>query len=328
MQETNNHENNYRFIRASRQISGYNDFRESELIYAKMKMDFFLTIAKHMFKWNNLPLGLESEDLEDMLIHKGSVAFFNTYNGFYILPYKQDGTLDIYNKPMGVTAQPLNGLEGEILQIDNVPRILWDNAVKRPFYHYLSNFADRMASIQTSIEISERLARIPYVISVNDDNEDSWKRFISKVDEGYPVIFTNETINMAETVKVMPTGFSPVVLSSLWDTLNKVEGEAYSLLGTMYNVEQNKAAGVGAAETIINYANTFAMANSRLEQRKRWCDKLNLEFGIGISCEKANDYDDIIKAMMNATSNNPNESTKESVSVTETTEERSKNQSE
>ena len=60
------------------------------------------------------------------------------------------------------------------------------------------------------------------------------------------------------------------------------------------------AAGVGTAETIVNYSQTFAFANSRLQQRQRWCEKLNAEFDLGIWCEKADDYQDIIKEMMTA----------------------------
>ncbi len=85
---------------------------------------------------------------------------------------------------------------------------------------------------------------------------------------------------------------------ALWQDYNKVEGEIYALLGTMFNVEQNKAAGVGPAETIINYSQTFALANSRLQQRQDWCEKVNAEFGLGIQCMKAKDMEEIIQAVM------------------------------
>lgn len=297
--------NKHQFIpRYTRSISGFNSFTISHKLYSEMKLNFFKNIAMHMFKWTNLPPGLESEELERMLIHRGTVCFFNTVSGFYILPYTNEGQFDVYNKPILARAQPMNSTEMASMQIDSVPRILWDNATHTRFIDYLLEFADRLAEIQTSIEIAERQARIPSILKVNEDNKESYERLQSKIDEGYPVLIVNESMITENAIQVLPTAFNPSVLTSLWDTHNKVEGEAYALLGTMYNIEQNKAAGVGAAETIINYAQTFAMANSRLEQRQRWCEKLNAEFNIGIWCEKSNDYDEVISAMMQSNSTN------------------------
>jgi hypothetical protein len=84
----------------------------------------------------------------------------------------------------------------------------------------------------------------------------------------------------------------------------------------MFNVEQNKAAGVGQAETVVNYAQTFAIANSRLQQRQDWCNKLNAEFGLGIWCDRAHDIEDIIGEMMNS-GTNPNEVAQDAETVKE-----------
>lgn len=264
---------------------------------SRMKYFQYRILASHMFKWVNLPAGLDSERLELMLIDRGAVAYFNTTTGHYVLPFSSDGNIDVYGNLVSVRAVPYNGLRLE--QLDYVPRILYDNSAKQTFDVYLRTFADRLAFIQKSISIAERQARYPSVVKVNEDNKESFARFESKIDEGYPVIFVDEVMD-TEAIQVFNTGFNPVLFDALWNDYNKVEGEIYSLLGTMFNVEQNKAAGVGTAETIVNYSQTFAFANSRLQQRQRWCEKLNAEFDLGIWCEKADDYQDIIKEMMTA----------------------------
>jgi hypothetical protein len=73
----------------------------------------------------------------------------------------------------------------------------------------------------------------------------------------------------------------------------------------MFNVEQNKAAGVGPAETVMNYSQTFAMANARLQLRQEWAEKVNKDFKTNIVYEKASDYDDIIKEMMGGATGDP-----------------------
>lgn len=281
---------------------GMLEFEWQTDVISSMKYFQYRIIASHMFQWTNLPPGLDSENLELMLIDKGSVAFFNTVYGHYVLPFTSDGRLNVYGKHMSVRAVPLNG--EQLPQLDSMPRILYDNSAKQPFNHYLRAFANRLAFIQRSISIVERQARFPSITKVNEMNKESYTRFQSKIDEGYPVIFVDEAMD-TDAVQVFDTGFRPEIFAALWNDYNKVEGEIYALLGTMFNVEQNKAAGVGTAETIVNYSQTFALANSRLQQRQRWCEKLNAEFGLGIRCEKTNDYQDIVAEMMRSTVSNP-----------------------
>lgn len=273
------------------------DFNIANGIMAEMKYFQYRIIASHMFKWTNLPPGLDGDRLELMLIDRGGVSFFNAQEGFYILPFSSDGQLDVYGNLLTATAVTYNGLP--IRQLDTIPRILYDNSMRQPFNHYLRSFSERLAYIQKSIAIVERQARYPSIVKVNEANKDSFTRFQTKIDDGDPVIFVDEGFN-EEAMTVFNTGFNPVLFDALWNDYNKVEGEIYALLGTMFNVEQNKAAGVGTAETIINYSGTFALANSRLENRQRWCEKINAEFDIGIWCEKVNDYEDIIAEMMDA----------------------------
>ena len=265
---------------------------------SQMKYFQYRILASHMFKWVNLPPGLDSEVLELMLIDNGQVAFFNTEVGHYVLPFTSDGHVDVYGNLLSVIAVPRNG--SQLRQLDTMPRILHDNSARQTFGHHLRAFAERLAYIQRSISIVERQARYPSIVKVSETDKESFARFQSKIDEGWPVIFVDEAFD-AESMQVFNTGFNATIFDALWNDYNKVEGEIYSLLGTMFNVEQNKAAGVGLGETIINYSQTFALANSRLMQRQRWCDKLNAEFGLGIWCDKSNDYQDIVTEIMKGT---------------------------
>lgn len=273
------------------------EFNARSDVISSMKYFQYRIIASHMFQWTNLPPGLDSEQLELMLIDRGAVAFFNTTTGFYVLPFTSDGFLNVYGNLTSVQPVTYNGVP--LQPLDTVPRILYDNSAKQTFGSYLRAFANRLASIQKSIAIAERQARAPSITKVNEANRESFARFQSKVDEGYPVVYVDDAFD-TDAMQVFNTGFNPEIFVALWNDYNKVEGEIYALLGTMFNVEQNKAAGVGTAETVMNYAQTFALANSRLQQRQRWCEKLNAEFGFGIWCEKMRDFDDIVREMMNS----------------------------
>ncbi len=267
-----------------------------------MKYFQYRIIASHMFTWENLPDGLESEKLELMLIDRGSVAFFVTQVGNFILPFSSSGLMNVYGDLTDVRAVPYNGADLYAYQVDNVPRILYDNSARQPFNHYLRTFADRLAQIQKSILIAERQARMPSFGLINEDNKESVARIETKIDEGYPFIPVHESMDLANIFQVINTGYNSAVMRDLWEDYNKVEGEIYTMLGTMFNVEQNKAAGVNPSEMVINYSQTFAFSNARLQQRQRWCDKLNAEFsnfgGRPISCVRTENMQDIVEKMM------------------------------
>ena len=56
--------------------------------------------AVNMFQWENLPVGLSSQELERLLYYRGQLAFFylEELNQFYLLPYALDGTIDAYGR--------------------------------------------------------------------------------------------------------------------------------------------------------------------------------------------------------------------------------------
>ena len=97
---------------------------------SRMKYFQYRILASHMFKWVNLPPGLDSEKMELMLIDRGAVAYFNTTTGHYVLPFSSDGQIDVYGNLVSVRAVPYNGLQLE--QLDYVPRILLSKIYEHP----------------------------------------------------------------------------------------------------------------------------------------------------------------------------------------------------
>ena len=56
--------------------------------------------AVNMFQWENLPVGLSSQEVERLLYYRGQLALFylDELNQFYLLPYALDGTIDAYGR--------------------------------------------------------------------------------------------------------------------------------------------------------------------------------------------------------------------------------------
>lgn len=64
---------------------------------------------KQRFKWHNLPDGLTSEMMEEILYYKGQGMFFEIDGHFYFLPFALAGNIDIYGRFMEVTPLPYRG---------------------------------------------------------------------------------------------------------------------------------------------------------------------------------------------------------------------------
>lgn len=254
------------------------EFIFKDALYADMKFSQFLTIAMHAIQWEGiLPVGLESEDIERMLIQHQGIAMFSADEGIFLLPFRQEGGLNIYGKPEAVAPVPVNGVP--ITVIPNSPTvILWDNPVHKPFGTFLLEISLRLADIQLSISVAEEHARIPAIIAMDNEMKiDGIMRAITKRGQGYPIIPVDlpTANNIASGIVSMNMGFNADVIRILWEDYAKVEAEAYRLIGTPFNLEQNKASGVGAAETIVNLSDTLAFAHARLKQRERFAEQVN-----------------------------------------------------
>ena len=65
----------------------------------------------NLYKWYNLPDGIDGNLIERILYFKGQAAlFYNDIDGkFYFLPFALQGTIDVYGRYEGITPLPFNG---------------------------------------------------------------------------------------------------------------------------------------------------------------------------------------------------------------------------
>ena len=65
--------------------------------------------AVNRYIWKNLPMNLPSQEVERMLYYKGQLCFYydKDLEGYYILPYCLDGTIDLYGRYNTVHPVPM-----------------------------------------------------------------------------------------------------------------------------------------------------------------------------------------------------------------------------
>ena len=159
--------------------------REEELLQE------FVNLAIKRFKWSNLPKGLTSDRLEEMLINYGMLGgFINEVDLFTILPIQGNGKINIYNEHDEYRIFGFNGYNRTI-NSDDVCR-LKNNPVGCNDIDTLMIYAKRINDIEQTQEVNLFQQNIPKIIATNRDGVLTAKNIIKKLRDFKLVIYTRE----------------------------------------------------------------------------------------------------------------------------------------
>lgn len=104
-----------------------------------------LTLAENVFEFVNMPKYIDTAFLNKTLLRQGSIAFFvDEVLGLLALPYKNLGTLDVYNRPKAIEVIASNGYSKIIRNSDDFV-IMYDNNGRYPLLIDILQYAERIA---------------------------------------------------------------------------------------------------------------------------------------------------------------------------------------
>ena len=111
-------------------------------------------LAKSVFKWENLPEGMDERWIENFLFDRGRCVFFDDEKrGFMVADCTQDGKINNYNDPTSVTPTGID--------VDPTPLIVGEECV-------LIRNNDRMFNTKNTLMLfAYRLADISRTIDIN-----------------------------------------------------------------------------------------------------------------------------------------------------------------
>lgn len=268
------------------------NFNIDQAVMSRNVYEETMITAENLYDWQGLPQGLSGFKLERMLIEYGKVSLFNTLEGFYVLPFSQSN-VNIYNEPVSVT--PVANQSSILSLIDTTPRILYDNPRQQSIHPLIRAYCEDLSELQKTISILERELRMPYIIAVSEQNKESYQRFITKVNQGYPVIVVDDAFN-TQNINVFNTGNTSAALMQAWDSYYKKNQQLYHLFGILYNPQMGKMSGVNIGETLMEMASLSTISGARLKLREQWATDMNAEFGMNIIVtENATNKDNLIK---------------------------------
>ena len=122
---------------------------------------YYQMLALNRYKWENLPNGIESRYIEQMLFDNGECAMFDHPDlGLCVLRSSSRENLNIYGEPTKLSLTGFN--EHRTVMMDECVRIM-NNDLALPSFPDIVYYARRMAEIDDIVMQNLRQQRVPYL---------------------------------------------------------------------------------------------------------------------------------------------------------------------
>ena len=246
-----------------------------------------LNLALNRFRWENLPNGLTSEQLELLLISKGQLMFFEDENlGFLILPAYKSNDINIYGLSNSYNIYAENGKYNKTIELETYEEnekiingvLIKNNHIASPQINNLQIFAKRIDDIEMTQDVNLFQQCIPKLILADEDTKLTAKSIIEKITKFKFVIFGKKSLMNNIGSDVLDTS-APYVLDKLQEYKTEVKNELLTLLGINNNNNIKKERMITDE---VNANNDYINTNIDLmfEMREKACKLINENFPI------------------------------------------------
>lgn len=245
-------------------------------------------LAMCMFEWKNLPNTIDERFLELSLLSDGMSVFFrDDVIGYLALQTTISGKPNLYNIPTERRAYASNGYQKSLNEKDSV--IIWNNQIHTNSILAISNFAERLWDLDRTIDVNAKAQKTPILLVCDESQRLTLKNMYQQYSGNEPVIYGNRGLNVKD-VQALSTG-APYVGDKLYELKTQIWNEALTYLG-IGNVSFQKKERLIQDEVARNMGGTIANRYSRLNARRQACDEINRMFGLNISVDFRENYND------------------------------------
>ena len=247
---------------------------------------YYQMLALNRYKWENLPNGIESRYIEQMLFDNGECALFDHPDlGLCVLRSSSRENLNIYGEPTKLSLSGFN--EHRTVMMDECVRIM-NNDLALPTLPDIVYYARRMAEIDDIIMQNLRQQRVPYLFATNENNQYSIKSLYDRMYQGEPAIFVDKEMlkGEPENIMVLPTQ-APYLVDQLQMQKQEMERELLTFLGINNTLEKKERLLVD--ETNSNNQFVKMASDIGFKQRQLACEQMNEMFGLNVTIKETQD---------------------------------------
>ena len=241
-----------------------------------------MLLSKSVFKWNNLPNGIDEKWIERYLFTEGKCLFFkDKEKGFMVAKCTTAGELNYYDEPTLIQPHATNYF-GEPLKNDTECVLIRNNDEMIPTSHTIQLYALRLAEITRTIDININAQKTPCLILCSEKQRMTMKNMYKQWNGFEPVIFADKNLD-TESITTLKTD-APYVVDKLQLQKHAIWNECCTFLG-INNANQDKKERLVVDEVDANNDQIGMSAQIMLKARQRACERINEVFGTNISVE-------------------------------------------
>lgn len=254
-------------------------------------------LSVSMFEWKNIPDTIDIRYLELCLFGRGQAVFFKDEDlGYLALPCINISKYNIYGIPLKREATANNGYHKKV-DINNSVMI-YNNYLHTPSKLDVEMFSKRLYNLDRTIDVNANAQKTPVLIQCDENQRLTMKNLYKEYEGNSPVIFGNKALNV-EGLKVLKTD-APYVADKLYELKTQLWNEALTYLG-ISNINTQKKERMITDEVTRNMGGVIASRYSRLESRRKACDEINKMFGLNMSVNYREDFNELVEDNENDT---------------------------
>lgn len=246
-------------------------------------------LALSMFEWKDLPKTVDPRFLEMCLFSDGMSVFFEDEElGFLALQCMIGGHLNVYRIPTERRAYASNGYNRKLDSTNSV--IIFNNFLHTNSMLDIEMFSNRLYNLDRAIDVNANAQKTPVLITCGENERLTLVNLYNQYDGNEPVIYGNKNLD-PNALKVLKTD-APYVADKLYELKTQIWNEALTYLG-ISNINVVKKERMITDEVTRNMGGTVASRYSRLEMRRQACTQINEMFGLNISVDYREDFQDV-----------------------------------
>ena len=270
-------------------------FKDSAFLNSAIFNYYFnklLDISIAVFKYSGLPESIDVGYLEYLLINRGTaiIAFDDIINDFIVLQLAETIEYNYAHKPYKYRGiSPTIGYNSGVLDNTNSV-VMYNNLSMLPSYDDLFEFARRLYTIQTTIDININAQKTPIIVKATENQRLTMMNLYQQYDGNQPFIFADKSLDL-EGLSVLSTN-APFVAEKLDELKNKAWNEALTYLGVS-NIAINKKERLITDEVTRSQGGVIASRFSRLQARENAIVQFNKVFNQSASVEFREDLTEV-----------------------------------
>ena len=275
-----------------------NDFREYEKNLNDITFrDYYnrlSLLAKSVFKWNNLPNGIDEKWIEKYLFSEGRCMFFkDSVRGLMVAKCADGGTLNYYDEPTILRPVATNYEQNsEGYENGSECVLIRNNDDMLPTRTTIKLYAYRLADISRTIDINVSAMKTPVLITCTEKQRTTLKNVYRQWNGFEPVIFGSKDLDLSG-VNVLKTD-APIVFDKLQIQKHHIWNECMTFLG-INNANMDKRERLVDDEVQANNEQIEMSVDVMLKSRELACEQINKLFGTNISVEVRRTQNEVLE---------------------------------